>query len=133
MRLLKISATSMLAVAAAVAIAAPAYATKSLPDVTSQTGNTYVTPAAGTTESYPTDEVSTLKKDVDRENAMFIAEQKSVVTKGDSTAISEAGALSSLAIEDRDNLDAVSKNLDNLTGNVVMTTIEEKKSKDAIE
>jgi len=144
MRLLNISVTSMLAVATAIAIATPAYAAKSVGDVSSQTGETYVAVAEGTVQSDKTDlgqssdtgvasdaadEVATGKNaaPIDRENAEFIAAQQDKITWDDDNGLSRDGAYSSLTTKDLSALDHVTKNLDNLVGNVVKTAIDEKK------
>jgi hypothetical protein len=144
MRLLKISVTSMLAVATAVAIATPAYATKSPVNVSSQTGETYVAVAGGAQSGkgdpglYPdadvvsdtVDDGFSYKKapNVDRENAEFIAEQKDKVARDDYSGVSRDDANSSLTTKDGDALDKVSKDLDNLIGNVVNNATEDRKA-----
>jgi hypothetical protein len=123
MRLLKTSVLATLAIATAVAIATPAYAAKSLDDAAPDTGIVAV----------ETDEAVVLKTapEIDRENAEFIADQRSAITRGDSTELSREDDLSSLTIKDLGALDRVSANLDNRVGNVVKTAIEERKvSKD---
>jgi hypothetical protein len=142
MRPLNISVTSMLAVAAAVAIATPAYATKSPIDVSSRTGNTYVAGAGATTKSGkadigvatevvsgPADEAVTVGKAprIDQENARFIAAQKEKIALGETTGVSRGDGDSSLSTKDLDALDKTTKKLDNLIGNVVGTAIDEDK------
>lgn len=67
------------------------------------------------------------KADIDRENAEFIAAQKDKIAKGEDTGISRGAADSSLTTKDLDALDKVTKNLDNLVGNVVKQAIADKK------
>jgi hypothetical protein len=67
------------------------------------------------------------KQSIDEENAAFIASQKEKIAKGDVTGISRGEADSSLSIKDLSALDKVTKNLDNLIGNVVNKAIEDKK------
>ncbi|MEQ4482963.1 FecR domain-containing protein [Cohnella silvisoli] len=67
------------------------------------------------------------KASIDQENAEFIASQKDKIAKGADTALSRDGATSSLSTSDQDTLDKVSKNLDNLIGNVVKTAVDTNK------
>jgi hypothetical protein len=67
------------------------------------------------------------KQAIDKENAEFIASQKDKIDKGQNTVISRGDADSSLAVKDFIALDKVTKNLDNLIGNVVNKAIEDKK------
>jgi len=128
MRLLKTPVTAMLAIAAAVAIATPAYAAKGADDVAPNTGESHAA------ERYPApDEADAVKKapEIDRENAGFIADQISAIARGDNTELSRDDASSSLTVKDRGDLDRVSANLDNLVGNVTKASIDEPKgSKD---
>jgi hypothetical protein len=67
------------------------------------------------------------KQGIDQENAEFIASQKDKIGKKENTDISRGDANSSLKTSDLGALDKVSKNLDNLIGNVVKSAIDSNK------
>ncbi|MDB5056303.1 MAG: FecR protein, partial [Bacilli bacterium] len=67
------------------------------------------------------------KQNIDQENAEFIASQKDKIDKKENTDISRGDANSSLTTSDLSALDKVSKNLDNLIGNVVKSAIDSNK------